>query len=233
MSTITSTTTAPGEHARASVGHRTYASRISLDSHPTLSILATGKAPSPEPPVCIAAVPLDVWFMVLAELHPRHAWKARNVNRAWRSYVEEHLARVWFRHTFIEVKWAPFFRIYDSSLPSLRDPYPLLPEEDEGKYLTFVRPEIDPSQGRRANVVKRLFLHQEVTVSFALRGEVCQPMKVPLRILRTNDSPSEDEGGEQKGKRVWLSANGRKVGVEWRGLMERACRQKEWAVLAG
>jgi len=214
MSTVTATTT-------------------TSDPQRSLSLMMKGTAPTPDiTPHCLPNVPLDIWFLILGELHPRHAWKARNVNQAWRTYVEDHLARVWFRDTCVEVKWAPFFRIYDSPAPSIRDPYPLRCQSSQ--YLTFVRPEIDPQRGRRANVVKRLFLHEEVTVSVALMGEVSQSIKLQLKILPTNAEPEEEETNllpDAPVRAMFLSANGRRIKFDWKPLLERACRQTSWVQL--
>ncbi|KZT55494.1 hypothetical protein CALCODRAFT_352987 [Calocera cornea HHB12733] len=198
---------------------------------PYLSCLAHAHAPlvstmdvSPAPPPAHSTaqrVPLDIWCLVLALLPPRLAWRARLTCTAWQHLVEDHLARLWFRRACVEVKWAPFFRIYDCPSSAIRDPYPV--RGVRGGWAGFERPETGeleagawgawgPSAsasawekaggtstpGRRANLTKSLWLHKEVTVSLALAGEVSQPIKLRLKIRPTNADPEEEADSEQQ-----------------------------------
>ncbi|KZO97117.1 hypothetical protein CALVIDRAFT_563331 [Calocera viscosa TUFC12733] len=175
------------------------------------------------PPSVAHLVPLDIWCLILSLLPPRLAWRLRLTSTAWRLLVEEHLALLWFRRSCVEVKWAPFFRIYDaaSSSSGIRDPYPV--RGLRGAWAGFERPETGELEGgawasafpsawssgpappggggtttpRRANLTKSLWLHKEVTVSLALCGEVSQPMKLRLRIRATNADPEEEREPEQ------------------------------------
>ncbi|EJT98790.1 hypothetical protein DACRYDRAFT_110683 [Dacryopinax primogenitus] len=238
-------------------------------------------------------VPLDIWALILSLLPARQCWPLRYTCHAWLLLVEEHLTLLWLRHACVDVKLAPYFRIYDAHVAGIgRDPWPL--RRTKSQWTAFDRPETGeldagawatyptaqqhghmhhgawsgtstptPGAGRRANLTKSLWLHKEVTFSLALGGEVSQPMKLRLKILPSNSDAEElgaclqhtparahaqagfpfhhQEPGSREGSRspelgesrdmMLLSANGRRIRLDWRRLMDRACRQGNWGAL--